>query len=130
MIFKLPCKYRIPFHEYILQKIREKDPNKVWLKDVTLGRTETFGRVASSVAKMASGLNKIGFGARDVMCMYCSNYVEYWLLALAAWSCGGCVMPVNCELEVDQLERQLMAAEAKVRAVSYKVLIHHSLKLF
>ena len=48
------------------------------------------------------------------MCMFCSNYVEYWLLALAAWSCGGCVMPVNCELELDELEDQLEQAKAKV----------------
>ena len=54
------------------------------------------------MAKIASGLTKIGFGKKDVICMFCSNYVEYWLVALAAWSCGGCVMPVNCELEVGQ----------------------------
>ena len=46
--------------------------------------------------------------------MFCSNYVEYWLISLAAWSCGGCVMPVNCELEVEPFEHQLTAAKAKV----------------
>ena len=40
------------------------------------------------------------------MCMYCSNYVEYWTIALAAWSCGGCIMPTNCELDPRQLEDQ------------------------
>jgi hypothetical protein len=29
-------------------------------------------------------------------------------------SCGGCVMPVNCELEPDALEKQLAAAKVKV----------------
>ena len=38
--------------------------------------------------------------------MYCSNYVEYWTIALAAWSCGGCIMPTNCELDPRQLEDQ------------------------
>ncbi len=42
--------------------------------------------------------------------MYCSNYVEYWILALAAWQCGGCVMPANCELDPRQLEEQLVEA--------------------
>ena len=46
--------------------------------------------------------------------MFCSNYVEYWLIALAAWSCGGCVMPVNCELEPEHLEKQLSITKAKV----------------
>ena len=46
--------------------------------------------------------------------MFCSNYVEYWLIALAAWSCGGCVMPVNCELEPEHLEKQLKVTKAKV----------------
>eukprot|EP00095_Tigriopus_kingsejongensis_P001553 maker-scaffold137_size321222-snap-gene-0.10 protein:Tk01553 transcript:maker-scaffold137_size321222-snap-gene-0.10-mRNA-1 annotation:"4-coumarate-- ligase-like" len=101
-------------HEFLLAKIKEKDPNKVWLKDVTLGRTETYGKVASNVDKIASGLTKLGFGKRDVICMCCSNYVEYWLVALAAWKCGGCVMPVNCEIEFDLLEEQVTEAKAKV----------------
>eukprot|EP00094_Tigriopus_californicus_P002372 TCALIF_02290-PA protein Name:"Similar to 4cl2 Probable 4-coumarate--CoA ligase 2 (Dictyostelium discoideum)" AED:0.08 eAED:0.08 QI:10/0.81/0.83/0.91/0.90/0.83/12/272/929 len=105
---------RLYFHDFLLAKIKEKDPNKVWLKDVSLGRTETYGRVAGSVSKIASGLTKLGFGKRDVVCMCCSNYVEYWLLALAAWKCGGCVMPVNCEIDMDVLEEQLTEAKPKI----------------
>jgi len=105
---------KIFLHDYLLQKIRAQNPQKVFLKDVTLGRTETFGHFAESVVKVASGLTKIGFGVGDVMCMYCSNYVEYWTIALAAWSCGGCIMPTNCELDPRQLEDQLIEAEAKV----------------
>ena len=104
---------RIPLYEHLLAKIREKDPSKVWLKDVTSGRTETFGRVGQSVAKIASGLTKIGFGKKDVLCMYCSNYVEYWLIVLAAWSCGGCVMPINCELEVKKWIRTALNSKVK-----------------
>ena len=37
------------------------------------------------------------------------------LIALAAWSCGGCVMPASCELEPDWLLEQLGQANAKVR---------------
>jgi acyl-coenzyme A synthetase/AMP-(fatty) acid ligase len=59
-------------------------------------------------------LTKLGFSKGDVLCMYCSNYVDYWLIVLAAWSCGGCVMPVNCELEVDALEMEITEAKVKV----------------
>ena len=37
------------------------------------------------VNKLASGLTKLDFGKGDVICMFCSNYVDYWLIALAAW---------------------------------------------
>ena len=46
-------------HDYLLQKIRAQNPQKVFLKDVTLGRTETFGHFADSVVKVASGLTKV-----------------------------------------------------------------------
>ena len=89
---------RIPFHEFLLQKIDDKPGDRVWIKDVSNGRVETFGKVRKSVMAVASGLSKVGFVKGDVMCTYCPNYVEYWLLCLAAWSCGGCVMPINCEV--------------------------------
>ena len=49
-------------HDYLLQKIRAQNPQKVFLKDVTLGRTETFGHFADSVVKVASGLTKVIIG--------------------------------------------------------------------
>ena len=50
---------RVFLHDYLLQKIRAQNPQKVFLKDVTLGRTETFGHFAESVVKVASGLTKV-----------------------------------------------------------------------
>ena len=46
-------------HDYLLQKIRAQNPQKVFLKDVTLGRTETFGHFVDSVVRVASGLTKV-----------------------------------------------------------------------
>ena len=46
--------------------------------------------------------------------MFCSNFVEYWLIALATWTCGGCVMPLNCEMEPKNLENQLTLGKAKI----------------
>ena len=90
----------------------------MWIKDVSNGRFELFGNVPNAVTRIASGLTKLGYGKGDVICMFCSNYVEYWLIALAAWSCGGCVMPVNCELDPDHLEEQLNLAKAKVAGMA------------
>ena len=105
---------RIYFHEFILQKIREKPSDRIWIKDVSNGRYELFGNIPGAVSKIASGLSNLGFTKGDVLCMFCSNFVEYWLIALAAWTCGGCVMPVNCELEPKHLEKQLNETKAKI----------------
>ena len=103
------------FHEFLLQKIDEKPEKKLWMKDVSNGRVEEFGNVRKKVSSVASALSKLGFKEKDVICMYCPNYVDYWLMSLATWTCGGCVMPVNCELEPDDLIQQLTDAKAKVR---------------
>ena len=42
-------------------------------------------QVQTVVNKIASGLTKLDFGKGDVICMFCSNYVDYWLIVLAAW---------------------------------------------
>ena len=107
--------YRLNFHEFILHKIREVSDDKLWMKDVSSWRVEYFGQVNQSVHKIASALTKIGLKKGDVVCMYCSNYVDYWLVVLAAWTCGACIMPVNCELEPNLLECQLSSVNAKVR---------------
>ena len=70
--------------------------SRIWLKDQTTGRSETFGHVSDQVANVATGLAKIGIGAGSVVCMWSSNYVEYWLLCLAVWELGGTVLPINC----------------------------------
>ncbi len=57
--------FRVFFHEFILQKIREKPNDRVWIKDVSNGRFECFGNVGSVVTKIASGLTKIGDDITD-----------------------------------------------------------------
>jgi hypothetical protein len=37
--------FRIYFHDFILQKIREKASDKLWIKDLSCGRIEHFGQV-------------------------------------------------------------------------------------
>jgi len=105
---------KVYFHDFILQKIREKPSDRIWIKDVSNGRYEIFGNIPGNVTKIASGLTRLGFGKGDVLCMFCSNFVEYWLIALATWTCGGCVMPLNCEMEPKNLENQLTLGKAKI----------------
>ena len=52
--------FRVLFHDFILQKMKEKPNDRVWIKDVSNGRFECFGNVQTAVTKIASGLTKIG----------------------------------------------------------------------
>lgn len=67
---------KISFYEYIINKIRGQEASKAWIRDVSNGRTETFGQVSKSVDSIASGLNKIGQGF-----LFCSQFT-YPLLEL------------------------------------------------
>ena len=54
---------------------------RVWLKDQTTGRSETFGEAGRHVTNVGAGLAKLGVGAGTVVCVWASNYVEYWLVS-------------------------------------------------
>ena len=87
---------------------------RLWLKDQTTGRSETFGQVAGHVASISAGLVDLGFSAGDVVCLWCSNYVEYWLVCLAVWELGGVTLPVNCLIGLDKLVAQLKETGASI----------------
>ena len=58
--------FRVYFHDFILQKIREKPSDRIWIKDVSNGRYEIFGNIPGNVTKIASGLTRLGFGKGKV----------------------------------------------------------------
>jgi len=95
------------FSKLILSSLAAQNADRVWLKDQTTGRSETFGEVSGHVASICAGLVDLGFSAGDVVCMWCSNYVEYWLVCLAVWELEGVILPVNCLISLDNLVGQL-----------------------
>ena len=44
--------------------------------------------------------------------MWTPNFVEYWIICLAAWELGAAVMPVNCLIQEDKLVDQLTGTGA------------------
>jgi len=96
-----------PFSRLILSSLAAQKPDRLWLKDQTTSRSETAGGVADHVASLAAGLLELGFSAGDVVCLWCSNYVEYWLVCLAVWELGGVTLPVNCLISLDKLVAQM-----------------------
>jgi len=103
-----------PFSKLILSSLASQKADRLWLKDQTTGRSETFGQVAEHVASLSAGLADLGFSAGDVVCLWCSNYVEYWLVCLAVWELGGVVLPVNCLISLDKLAAQLKETGASM----------------
>ena len=57
------------------------------------------------------GLSKLGLQKGSVVCMWTSNFVEYWICCLAVWELGAAVMPVNCLIHTDKLVTQLLQTE-------------------
>ena len=54
------------------------------MKDQTTGRSETFGAACRHVSRVAAGLARLGLGEGSVVCLWSSNYVEYWLVSSRA----------------------------------------------
>ena len=55
---------------------------RIWLKDQTTGRSETFGEAGRHVTNVGAGLARLGVCAGTVVCVWASNYVEYWLVSI------------------------------------------------
>jgi len=101
-----------PFSRLILSSLASHSPEKLWLKDQTSGRSENFGDSCRHVGNVAANLAKIGVADGSVVCMWSSNYVEYWLVCLAVWELGGTILPVNCLTNTERLQEQLKETSA------------------
>ena len=101
-----------PFSRLILSSIASQAPDKLWLKDQTTGRSENFGDVGRKVDNVAAGLAKLGLKEGSVVCLWTSNYVEYWLVCLAVWELGATILPINCLTNTERLHEQLRQTSA------------------
>ena len=103
-----------PFSRLILSSLAAQNADKCWLKDQTTGRSETFGVGGRDCRRLARSLALLGVGEGVVVCLWCSNYVEYWLLCLATWELGGVTLPTNCLTNTERLQHQLQETSALV----------------
>ena len=101
-----------PFSRLILNSLTTVSPERCWLKDQTTGRSETFGGGVRNTRRLSRSLAGLGVGEGSVVCLWSSNYVEYWLLCLAVWELGGAVLPTNCLTNTERLQQQLQEASA------------------
>ena len=66
------------------------------------------------MSNLEAGLGKLGVKTGSVVCMWCSNYVEYWLLCLAVWNLGATILPINCLTNTERLQEQLRETSTSV----------------
>lgn len=99
------------FSSFILGSLVNQPTNKVWIRDISTGRTQTYQQARTNVEKIKQGLYVHGLKEGSVVCMWTTNFSEYWLVCLAAWELGAAIMPVNCLISLDKLEAQLKETE-------------------
>jgi acyl-CoA synthetase (AMP-forming)/AMP-acid ligase II len=87
--------------------------DKPALIDGPSGRTFTYGELAQGVRAIAAGLAARGFEPGEVMGIFSPNLPEYALAFHGIASAGGTVTTINPLSTVDELTRQLSAANAR-----------------
>ena len=87
--------------------------DKPALIDGPTGRTLTYGGLAESVRRAATGLHRLGFRKGDVFAIYSPNLPEYAVIFLAVASVGGVNTTVNPLYTADELAKQLQDSRAR-----------------
>jgi acyl-CoA synthetase (AMP-forming)/AMP-acid ligase II len=83
------------------------------LVDGPSGRTLTYGQLAESVRRVATGLARRGFRKGDVFAIYAPNLPEYAVIFNAVASLGGINTTVNPLYTVGELATQLKDSAAR-----------------
>jgi acyl-CoA synthetase (AMP-forming)/AMP-acid ligase II len=98
--------------EYVLRHAARL-PDKPALIDGTDGPMVTYGELAETVRRVATGLAERGVVKGDVVAVYTPNLIEYPALVLAVASLGGVVTPMNPRYTAEEVGRQLRDSGAR-----------------
>ncbi|PAV73599.1 hypothetical protein WR25_00779 [Diploscapter pachys] len=74
----------------------------------------TFKQLGQQSHSIASYLNSIGFGHLDVAAVFLPNRIEYGVLMIGIWRCGGIFTGVSFASTHFELKRQLLDSGASV----------------
>src|SRR5438093_13337321 len=98
--------------DYVLrhaERLRDR-PSMI---DGPTGRTLTFGQLADSIRRVATGLARRGFRKGDVFAIYSPNLPEYAVIFHAVASLGGINTTVNPLYTAGELAEQLKDPRAR-----------------
>src|SRR5262245_8424131 len=102
----------VPVGEYVLRhakRLRDKPA----IIDGPTGRTLTYGQLAESIRRVATGLAQRGFGKGQVFAIYSPNLPEYEVLFNAVALVGGINTTINPLYTVGELTNQLRDSAAR-----------------
>ena len=87
---------------------------KIGLVDGISGRQYSYNELDESTCKFSSGLQRMGFGKSDVMCIVLPNCPEYAVLFLGTLRTGGVISTCNPTYTTDELAYQFKHSGAKI----------------
>jgi acyl-CoA synthetase (AMP-forming)/AMP-acid ligase II len=91
----------------------ERLADKPALIDGPSGRTLTYGQLATDIERAAAGLAALGYQKGDVIAMLAPNSIEFVVAFHGVASIGGILAPINANLMVDEIARQLRETGAR-----------------
>ena len=98
--------------DYVLRHA-ERLRDRPAMIDGPTGRTLTFGQLADSICRVATGLAGRGFRKGDVLAIYSPNLPEYAVIFHAVASLGGINTTVNPLYTAGELAKQLKDSGAR-----------------
>ncbi len=98
--------------EYVLRHA-ERLRDRPAMIDGPTGRTLTYGQLADSIRRVATGLARRGFRKGDVFAIYSPNLPEYAVIFNAVASLGGVNTTVNPLYTAGELAKQLQDCRAR-----------------
>ena len=101
----------VPLTSYVLRQAARLT-DKPALIDGPTGRALTYGQLAETVRRTATGLTARGFGRGDVFAIVAPNSIEYVVAFHAVTTLGGVVTTINPLSTIDDLTYQLNDASA------------------
>src|SRR5512132_4670656 len=98
--------------EYVLRHA-ERLRDRPAMIDGPTGRALTFGQLADSIRRVATGLARRGFRKGDVFAIYSPNLPEYAVIFNAVASLGGINTTANPLYTAEELAKQLADSRAR-----------------
>ncbi len=102
----------VPITEYVLRHAERLRDTPAMI-DGPSGRTLTFGQLAESIRRVATGLSRRGFKKGEVFGIYSPNTPEYAVIFNAVASLGGINTTVNPLYTAGELANQLRDSRAR-----------------
>ncbi len=108
--------YAIPFDSVrsLLQKYRDRDPDKIALVDLDQDKSITFGQLHEEANRIARRLHAMGIRKGDRIAILSDERLEKLILWVSIWRAGAVVAAPNVEMNIAYISEILHALEPKL----------------